>query len=273
MFQPIKLVLDKKTAIVYLSISFDDGIKIIVTDIYTFSVWFNTTSEVEFFNMTYSINRLSESDLSSTGEIIKNIKSIAESFKPVLQQSVIMEISDDKTVLTLINGNFRYQLPMTILPVTEEIKVVKSIYKNLENYVNTQDNLLLTLDNQINNKNKIMFNIADAYVKRCTYEKESNIFKSNYIGKLFVNRNILNSTESTVNSCIDQLKHSEDSVNFLNPKNEVLWNKIIPTSKPPIETDAKSTPERVIDSQHSITKKTKRNLQGLIRREKKKKIS
>lgn len=276
MFQPIEYTRDNKSTIIYLKIDTNAGVSVKVTDIYNFSLLFQVSSELEFFNMTYQMNNLSKSDLIDSSQIVEKFKEIGSCLKPILQHQKIVELSDDLTTLTLIHSPFKYSIPLSKLSATEELKLIKSIYQNLEKFSNLQNELIFTLDNQITNKNKIMLNIADAYVQKCTYEKEPNLFKSKYINKLFVNRSMLNYAQTTVPSCIDHLGFPEKN-NVVSSKNESLWKKIVSTSNSTAEctpdsdnTEVKEV-KKVMEDKLSPRKTTKRKLQGLLRREQKRK--
>lgn len=268
MYQPIEF----EDKIIYLTIDTADGVSVNLTDIYTFSVGFYANSEQDFVSKTFQLNNLSNSDADSTNEIIQNIIQIQNNLHPTIRTNVC-QFSNDFTHLTLFHEPFKYTLPMSKLTPEEELKLVKSIYGQLEQFSKLQNNLISSLENQILNKNKIIYNLADSYVQRCTYEKIDDIFNSKLISDLFVNRNMLDFAQSTVSDCIEKLQLTSNT-SIMNSKNDPLWRMIVQ----PTKTKSKTLPitkelAPLASSESSpptSTSKTKRKLQGLLRREQRK---
>lgn len=262
MYQPIEY----NDKIIYLSIDTDDGVYITLTDIYTFAVKFSAQSEDEFFSETYRLNNLSKSDTDSTNDIMENIKQIQDKLRPTIQLG-LCEVLQDFTSITLTNDIFKYTLPLSKLTPEDELKLIRSIHRELEQFSKLQNGLITSLETQILNKNKIISNLADAYVQRCTYEKIDNVFNSKFISDLFVNRNMLEFAQSTVSDCIEKLQPTSTS-SIRNCKNDKLWQLIVQPKKAANQLPIK---REITSTQPSTSKTTKRKLQGLLRREQRKK--
>ena len=281
-------------------------LKIIVTDIYRFAKEFIANTAEELAENTFSINHLSADDKRMTTVILDKMRQIKETFHPVLSSTMeegeekVVHFNTQTSILTFSYNKFQYKFPLTDMSINVQLDLTRKMYSDLEMFSFLQTKSMNSLSSQITNKNQIIKKLAYTYCdKMDPFGKKPDsvhaLFKNKHISQLFVSREIIRYMETTAPDAIQQsLKNSgpaeNKSLELVDPKWEMIWNETIvkqgensdhddtkeekETEKVQMndfgsETDVEETEKKDTPSSSLTQPTTKRKLQGLLRRKKK----
>lgn len=281
----------KQKSLVYVGISFDIQetlLQIIVTDIYTFCKEFKVNSNFELLKLTYTLNSLTLDDLNISDSIIMKLKLLSKLFKPTIQNdddsNLLIELNNDLNIITFIHNDFKYKFPIKEMNEIDSLKIIKELYLNLEKYSQFQTNLINRFSNLIKIKDNIINTLSFSYYEKINpiIEKPENLNDIlNDLSKIFVRKDILKYFKTDINEEYNKNINNNDNDNILifDPKWQLVWNKIIEKDDHlsieeeniQIEEFGESNEDKTTSNLILPQPKVKRKLQGLLRRQQKKK--
>lgn len=279
------------------------ALKIIVTDIHKIAKEFIASTADQLAEKTFSINYLSIDDKRMISVILAKMREIKQTFRPVFSSKVEegevenVHFNSQTNILTFSYNEFQYKFPLTDMSTNDQLDLTRQMYSNLEMFSLLQSNAMNSLSNQIINKNQIIKKLAYTYCQKMDPfgtrpESVHDLLKNKHISQIFVSRKLTRYLETTVSDAIQQsFKYRQTAANasleLVNPKWEMIWSETVneqgkhsgsdhtkesETEKVQIkdfgsETDIEETEDIAPSSSTQPT--TKRKLQGLLRRNKK----
>lgn len=291
--------------IAYVSITNDivkHSLIIEISNIHDFTYLFKINSDDEFVNLTFEINQLTAFDRNSIFTIFENIEKIKDGLTISTLNNEFLEFDLDKSLLVLKFEKFQYFIPMKTSDISDELRIIKQIYMNIETFAIVESEIIDLLNIQILNKNLIISKLLNSYYLTInntnnTSKNANDLYKCKEIQDLFINKQIFKFMGSSSDQTIKNYTRSTSIPSSLFTNNrKLLWDKVFkPNDKPvnlnfmhtsslaglikstatELEPETETEPQTETESQSETGRETtnlpsipvKRKLQGLLRRE------